>query len=287
MHDHAPAIPNILAIAGSDPSGGAGIQADIKAISACAGYAMAAITALTAQNTRGVTGVHPVPAPFVRAQIDAVFDDIRVDAVKVGMVATPEIACAVADAIEHHRPPFVVIDPVAFAKSGDRLLGHDAEAALRERIVPLADLLTPNLHEAAALLGVALPSTPQSQEHAAAELLKLGARAVLVKGGHEPEDDPRPTSDDVLAEANNLRWFSGPRVQTRCTHGAGCTLSSAIAALRPRTADLSEAVRKAKAFVSRSLEHASALSVGVGRGPLHHFHALHAGSDTQIGTKTE
>ncbi len=267
-------ICNILTIAGSDPSGGAGVQADIKAISACGAYAMAAITALTAQNTHGVSGVHLVPPGFVRDQIDAVFDDIRVDAVKVGMIATAEIAEAVADALITQRPPFVVIDPVMVAKSGDRLLDARAEEAVRARLVPLADVLTPNQYEAAALLGIERPSLPSEQRDAAAALRALGARAVLLKGGFERADRAGTASDDLFADEEGLHWFNAPRLKTERVHGAGCTLSAAIAALRPGSPDLRSTIGAAKAYMHGAIERAGVLSVGGGRPPTHHFHRL-------------
>ncbi|TVS07735.1 MAG: bifunctional hydroxymethylpyrimidine kinase/phosphomethylpyrimidine kinase [Phycisphaerales bacterium] len=269
-------IYNILSIAGSDPSGGAGVQADIKACSACGAYAMAAITALTAQNTRGVAGVHLVPPEFVRRQIDAVFDDIRVDAVKVGMVATAGIAAAIADALLAHRPAFIVVDPVMVAKSGDRLLDTEAEDAVRTRLVPLADVLTPNLLEAAALLGKEPPQSPEAQQDAAIALRSMGARAVLLKGGFQHAERAGSASDDLLADESGLRWFNATRIQTDRVHGSGCTLSAAIAALRPSHPDLPSTIAAAKAFVHGAIERAPALNVGKGRPPTHHFHRLWA-----------
>lgn len=270
-------IPNILAIAGSDPSGGAGIQADIKAISANGGYAMAALTALTAQNTRGVSGVHGVPPDFVAAQIAAVRADIRVDAVKIGMIASAEIAEAVADALAGLAAP-VALDPVMVAKGGDRLLADEALDALRARLAPLATVLTPNLPEAAALLDRGPIETRDQMEDAAAALRALGPRAVLLKGGHLGGE----TSPDLLLHADGAAWFERPRHPTRNTHGTGCTLSSALAAALGRAAleaegtmpdapALEAAAREAGDYVAGAIAAADRLEVGGGHGPLHHF----------------
>lgn len=266
----AGAIPNVLSIAGSDPSGGAGIQADLKTFSALGAYGMAALTALTAQNTRGVTGVHPVPPAFLRQQIDTIFDDIRVAAVKIGMVGSAESVAAVADCLVLRRPPFVVVDPVMVAKSGDRLIDDAAVAALRDRLLPQATLVTPNLPEAAVLLGDDEPAHDRESMPAIAERLhrQCGA-AVLLKGGHLEADD----SPDLLFDGKGAEWIAGRRVDTTSTHGTGCTLSSAIAALVPQRAALSDAVRDAKAYLLAALAAADALDVGSGHGPVQHFHA--------------
>ncbi|MEO0821935.1 MAG: bifunctional hydroxymethylpyrimidine kinase/phosphomethylpyrimidine kinase [Pseudomonadota bacterium] len=263
-------IPTVLSIAGSDPSGGAGIQADLKAISANRAYGMAALTALTAQNTTGVTGVHLVPAAFVADQIDAVFADIRVDAVKIGMVATAEIAEAVADAIARHRPAAVVLDPVMVAKGGASLLAEDAVAALRKRLVPLADVLTPNLPELAALLEIPAPGSRAEMAEAAARLRTEGPGAVLLKGGHLSGEE----SPDLLATTEGDLWLEGPRHDTRNTHGTGCTLSAALAARLALGEDLATAARNAKDYVAGAIAAAGTLGVGHGHGPTHHFHAL-------------
>lgn len=259
-------IPNVLAIAGVDPSGGAGVLADIKAISANGAYAMGVVTALTAQNTQGVSGVELVSPEFVARQIDAVFDDIRVDAVKIGMVATADIARAIAEALKRHNARHIVLDPVMIAKSGDRLLAEDAVGAIRDELIPLAELITPNLPEAAALLGGAEPTDVAAMRTMAKALLALGSRAVLLKGGHLPG----PEATDVLANANGLSEFTAPRVATKNTHGTGCTLSSAIAALLP-VMPRAEAVRAAKAYLTEALKHADELSVGHGHGPVRHL----------------
>ena len=262
-------IANVLSIAGVDPSGGAGIAADLKTFSALGVYGMAVVTAVTAQNTRGVTGVRLMEPAFVAEQIDAVFDDVRIDAVKIGMVATAKIAAAIADALVRHRAQHIVLDPVMIAKSGDRLLAKDAIAALCERLMPLAEIITPNLPEAATLLGVAEPTDPAGMRQMARDLRRFGSTAVLLKGGHAGG----PESIDVLADGEALTWLSAPRIATKNTHGTGCTLSSAIAALLPRMSRV-DAVRAAKDYLTAALAAADELTVGSGHGPVHHFHAL-------------
>lgn len=268
-----PRIPNALSIAGSDPSGGAGIQADLKAFAANGAYGMAALTALTVQNTRGVSGVHLVPPEFVAAQIAAVRADVPVDAVKIGMIATAEIAEAVAGALTDLPAP-IVLDPVMVAKGGDRLLAEDAAAALLTRLLPLAAVLTPNLPEAEALLAAAhrpAPIRSRAQMPAAARALRaLGPRAVLLKGGHlEGADSP-----DLLVWEGGETWLEAPRTATRNTHGTGCTLSSALAARLARGEAPPQAAARAKAHVSGAIAAADRLDAGGGHGPLHHFHAL-------------
>jgi len=265
-------IPNILSIAGSDPSGGAGIQADIKAISANGGYAMAAITALTAQNTQGVTGVQMVAPDFVAAQIAAIRADIRVDAVKIGMLGTAPIIRAVTDTLAGLRAP-IVLDPVMVAKSGDRLLHADAVAALREAL-SMATVITPNLPEAADLLAQPEATSRDQMQAQARALIALGARSVLLKGGHLPGGD----CPDLLASAAGRIWLTGPRHATRKTHGTGCTLSSALATLLGLGLPLPEAAARAKAYVAAAIAAADALTVGMGHGPTHHFHAHFKGT---------
>ncbi|MFC3995363.1 bifunctional hydroxymethylpyrimidine kinase/phosphomethylpyrimidine kinase [Nocardiopsis sediminis] len=261
---------NILSIAGSDPSGGAGVQADLKTFSALGGYGMTVITALTAQSTAGVTGVLEVPAEFVTRQLDTLLADARVDAVKIGMLATPGVIGAVAKAIDAHRLPHVVLDPVMVATSGDRLLAAEAIEVVRAELLPRADLVTPNLPEAAALLGEDAAGDLDAMRAQADRLLGLGARRVLLKGGHLAGD----TSSDVLVEAGaDPQVFTAERVATRNTHGTGCTLSSAIAALRPQRPGFGAAVRDAKAYLTAALRHADTLDAGHGSGPVHHFHA--------------
>ncbi len=262
-------IPNILAIAGSDPSGGAGVQADIKAISARGGYAMAAITALTAQNTRGVTGVRLVAPEFVAAQIAAIRDDIRIDAVKIGMLGSAAIVEAVAAALRGIDAP-IVLDPVMVAKGGDRLLAEDAVAALRARLLPMATLITPNLPEAADLLG-APPAADIATMAAQAEALRaLGPQAVLVKGGHLGG----ARSPDLLLMACGAHRLDGPRHATRNTHGTGCTLSAALACELGHGRPMVEAATRAKAWLAEAIAAAERLDVGGGHGPVHHFHQM-------------
>ena len=263
-------IPNVLTIAGTDPSGGAGIQADLKAFSALGAFGTAVITALVAQNTRGVAAVHEVPAGFVAQQIDVLLDDVRIDAVKIGMVANREIATAIADRLAARVTAPIVVDPVMVAKSGDPLLSDDAVAILRDRIVPLAAVITPNLPEAAVLLGTTVPTTVDAMADAGRALLALGPRAVLMKGGHLDGAD----SPDLLVTADRTVTLQARRIATANTHGTGCTLSAAIAALLPQTADAEAAIRGAKDYLTEALAAADALSVGGGHGPVHHFHAL-------------
>jgi len=267
-------IANVLGIAGSDPSGGAGIQADLKTFSARGTYGMAVLTALTAQNTQGVHGVHTVPPDFVADQIRAVFEDIRVDAVKIGMIATAEIAAAVAEALKagigENRRIAVVLDPVMVAKGGARLLPADAVAALRDKLLPLATHLTPNLPEAAQLLDAPIATSRDAMQLQAAALATLGPPAVLLKGGHLPSRE----SPDVLVTEDDAHWFTGERIDTQATHGTGCTLSSALAAELGKGASDTDAVAAAKTYVTGAVREAAQLSVGSGHGPTHHFHAL-------------
>ena len=265
-------IANVLTIAGLDPSGGAGILADVKAMSACGTYGMAVVAALTAQNTCGVSGWQPVAPDFVRAQIDAIFEDIRVDAVKIGMLGTPEVIDAVAEALERHRPPFVVLDPVMVAKGGDRLLAKEAESALCERLLPLTTVITPNLPEAAVLAGEAEIRERVEMPALARKLLeRLAPDAwVYLKGGHLTESE----SPDLLLSRETSLTFEAPRITTKNTHGTGCTLSAAIAAQLGRGESVPEAVRKAKAYVYEAIAHADELGVGHGHGPTNHFATL-------------
>lgn len=263
-------IPIALTIAGSDSSGGAGIQADLKTFSALGAYGASVITALTAQNTRGVTGIHTPPASFVSAQMDAVFQDLDVDAVKLGMLANAEVVRTVAAGLRTYKPRFVVLDTVMISKSGHALLLPDAVAALRDELLPLADLITPNLPEAAALLGVE-PATDESEMEQQAQALRaLGARNVLVKGGHLAGD----LSPDWLVSAAGVQRFNAPRIAAHNTHGTGCTLSAALAALRPCRTDWSDTVRDAKAYLNGALAASDDLRIGHGIGPVHHFHAV-------------
>ncbi|MCA2406946.1 bifunctional hydroxymethylpyrimidine kinase/phosphomethylpyrimidine kinase (plasmid) [Rhizobium leguminosarum bv. viciae 248] len=263
-------IRNVLSIAGSDPSGGAGIQADLKAFSARGVYGMAVLTALTAQNTQGVSGVHLVPPQFVADQINAVFADVRVDAIKIGMIANAGIADAVAGALTDHRDIPIVIDPVMIAKGGAALLAPEAVDVLTRRLLPLATLLTPNLPEAAALLHQAVATNRAEMAEQAERLLALGPAVVLVKGGHLDSDE----SPDVLATAAGLHWFEARRVPTKNTHGTGCTLSSALAAELAKGASAREAAAVAKDYLAGAVAASGSLTVGSGHGPVQHFHAL-------------
>lgn len=267
-------IPNLLSIAGSDPSGGAGIQADLKAFAARGGYGMAVLTALTAQNTRGVTGIHAIPAAFVAAQIEAIRADIRIDAVKIGMIAEAPIAETVAEALAGLDAP-VVLDPVMVAKGGASLLAAEAVAALRGALLPRATLLTPNLPEAAALLDEAEATTRAGMAEQAERLRALGPRWVYLKGGHLPGED----SPDVLATEDGLTWFEGRRIATANTHGTGCSLSSALAAELALGYPPAIAAARAKDWLTGAIAASGALAVGGGHGPVHHFHALWGGLD--------
>jgi hydroxymethylpyrimidine/phosphomethylpyrimidine kinase len=261
--------PIALTIAGSDSSGGAGIQADLKTFAALGVYGACAITALTAQNTREVTAIHEVPAGFVAAQIDAVLGDLAVGAVKIGMLGTAAVAEAVAAALGRWKAANVVLDPVLAASSGNRLITPKAFEVLRRELMPRARLVTPNLPEAAALLEAHI-ATGEAEIGAQAErLLAFGAAAVLIKGGHGDGAE----SVDLLFDGQSVQRFAAPRIATRNTHGTGCTLSSAIAAGLAKGADLATAVRDAKAFVTAAIAAADRLAVGQGPGPLHHFHA--------------
>jgi hydroxymethylpyrimidine/phosphomethylpyrimidine kinase len=261
------AIPNVLAIAGSDPSGGAGIQADLKTFAAMGCYGMAAITALTAQNTREVRAVHLPPASFVAEQIATVFADIEVSAVKIGMLGSAAIVVAVATALEAHPEIPVVLDPVLVSTSGAQL-GDDAVVeAMRRALLPRATLVTPNLAEAARLAGDAHAGDAADTERVARHLRGETATAWLIKGGHRDA----ATADDYLLDAHDGRWFSSPRHPTRNTHGTGCTLSAAIAAALAHGQDLRQAVQTAKAFLDAALAGADRLQVGHGPGPLDHF----------------
>ncbi|MBU2960362.1 bifunctional hydroxymethylpyrimidine kinase/phosphomethylpyrimidine kinase [Citreicella sp. C3M06] len=262
-------IPNILSIAGSDPSGGAGIQADIKAICANGGYAMSAITAITAQNTQGVSAVSLCAPELIRAQIDAVRADITIHAVKIGMLGDEAITACVADALGGLECP-VVLDPVMVAKGGDRLLAQGAVAALRQRLLPLASVITPNLPEAADLLDQPEAQSTEQMLAQARALLALGPKAVLLKGGHLQGAQ----SPDLLATASIAIWLDAPRTLTRNTHGTGCTLSSALATHLGAGLALDQAASAAKHYITGAIAAADALSVGSGHGPVHHFHAF-------------
>ncbi|MGH6740683.1 MAG: bifunctional hydroxymethylpyrimidine kinase/phosphomethylpyrimidine kinase [Bradyrhizobium sp.] len=263
--------PAALTIAGSDSSGGAGIQADLKTFAALGVYGASAITALTAQNTRGVTGIHLVPAEFLRAQIDAVFSDLDIGAVKIGMVAQLPSIEAIVEALKRWSPKHVVLDPVMVATSGDRLLAADAVDALRTKLIPLASTITPNLPEAAALLDQPIATNAAAIQHQGEMLLTLGCPAVLIKGGHGEGSE----STDYLIRAGGTLALPAPRVATQNTHGTGCSLSSAIAAELAKGAELETAVRNAKVFVRAAIASADRFSIGHGHGPIHHFHRFY------------
>jgi hydroxymethylpyrimidine/phosphomethylpyrimidine kinase len=257
-----------LSIAGSDSGGGAGIQADLKTFSALGVFATSAITALTAQNTQGVTGIYPIPPDMVTAQIDAVAQDFQVAAAKTGMLVSAVIVEAVAQAVARHHLDQLVVDPVMIAKSGARLLDEDAIGALRSRLLPLALIVTPNLPEAEVLLDHPIGPRDEDVLAAARELLALGPRAVVIKGGHRAGD-----ADDVYCDARSARVLPCERIVTSSTHGTGCTFSAAIAALLARGRSLPEAVAQAKEFVTEAIR--NALPLGHGHGPLHHFHLFY------------
>lgn len=257
-------LKSVLTIAGSDSSGGAGIQADIKTIQSMGLFAQSAITALTAQNTTGVYGVHDVPTDFVAQQIDVVFDDIRPDAVKIGMVSSAEIVASIVDALERNDARNIVVDPVMVATSGSELASNSAIAALRDKLIPLATVITPNMPEAEALFGSHIEARDE-QERAALEIARAAGVAVLVKGGHGEND-----ANDVLARPDgSVEWFEGERVDTANTHGTGCTLSSAIACGLALGKTLEDAVRDAKAYITGALS--AGLDLGKGSGPLDHM----------------
>ena len=262
--------PIALTIAGSDSSGGAGIQADLKTFAAFGVYGASVITALTAQNTCGVTGIHHVPADFVTAQIDAVFSDLDVHAVKIGMVAQRATIEAIVAALDRWSPKHVVLDPVMVATSGDRLLDQGAVEALRTALIPRASLVTPNLPEAAALLNEPVAVGEAAIESQGRRLLAMGCRMVLIKGGHGQGAE----SIDYLVGGEGIVALAAPRIATKNTHGTGCSLSSAIAAGLANGEQLETAVRHAKTWTSAAIAAADRLDVGRGHGPIHHFHGL-------------
>ena len=273
-------IANVASIAGVDPSGGAGVLADLKAFSALGAYGCGVIAALTAQNTRAVTGVHTPPIDFLKLQIDTLFADVDIHAVKLGMLGTVDIVRTVADRLAHFKAPYVVCDPVMVAKSGDHLLAREAVAMLREALLPQSFMITPNLPEAGVLLESRAPDTVKEMTRAAERLRELlptsGERWVLLKGGHLPGGELM----DLLFDGDRMIELPAQRIDTKNTHGTGCTLSSAIAALLPQTAGglrpVESAVRAARDYLLRAIAVSGRLSVGHGHGPVHHFHALWA-----------
>ncbi|WP_110685745.1 bifunctional hydroxymethylpyrimidine kinase/phosphomethylpyrimidine kinase [Salinicola aestuarinus] len=266
-------VPKALTIAGSDPSGGAGLQADIKTFSALGVYATNVITAVIAQSTQGVRGVEPVSAGMIALQLDHLLDDVTLDAVKIGMVASREVAETIRDCLLQRRPRWIVLDPVMVAKSGDRLVDDAGLRAVRDILVPLADVITPNLPEAAALLDAPVPDSLAEMERMTARLAALGAPYGLLKGGHLP----LARCPDLLWTPETTRWLDAPRLATQNLHGAGCALSSAIAAklshLAPDDTQVAPAIVEAKQWLYAALEASERLEVGRGKGPPHHFHA--------------
>ncbi|SDZ76806.1 bifunctional hydroxymethylpyrimidine kinase/phosphomethylpyrimidine kinase [Acidovorax soli] len=264
-----PRYVRVLSIAGSDSGGGAGIQADLKTFSALGCYGMTAITAITAQNTLGVTDIHGVPPDMLRAQIDAVAQDIGVDAVKIGMLASPEVVRVVAQAIRTHRLPHVVLDPVMVATSGDRLIASETVQVLVNELFPLAEVVTPNLDEAALLLGRAIDGI-DTLEDAAQDLLGLGAPAVLLKGGHLKGER---VVDLLATQAGQRKRLESARIATHNGHGTGCTLSSAMAAFLAQGHALPQAVEKARAYILGAIAAGADVHTGQGHGPLNHGYA--------------
>ncbi len=268
MAELARRVPIALTIAGSDPSGGAGVQADLKTFTALGVYGASVITALTAQNTLGVTGVHGVPQDFIAQQIDTVAADLAITATKTGMLGDRQTVATVVAAIQRHNLGPVVVDPVMVATSGDVLLTEDAIEAVRRDLIPLATLITPNLHEAARLLGAALATTVAEMEEQGQRLLAQGARAVLIKGGHATGAQ----AIDVLVTPDAMTHHAAPRIETGNTHGTGCTLSAAIAAhLALGATDLTAAVAASKVYVSGALDAGRSIRIGAGAGPVDHL----------------
>lgn len=260
-----------LTIAGSDSGGGAGIQADLKTFSAFGVYGMSAITAITAQNTVGVQGIFELPVDIIREQIKSIMTDMGTDAAKTGMLSTPEIVIAVADSIREFNIPNVVVDPVMVAKSGDHLLSEDARAVVKENLLPLATVITPNLFEAEAILGKSI-KTIDEMKSAAAELKKIGCQWVVVKGGHLTGEKE---AIDVVYNGEDFQMLSSPFIQTKNTHGTGCTFSSAIAAGLAKGLDPLSAIKKAKRYITSAIE--TSKRIGKGHGPTNHL----------AGTKSE
>jgi hydroxymethylpyrimidine/phosphomethylpyrimidine kinase len=270
-------IPNVVSIAGVDPSGGAGLLADLKAFSALGAYGCGIVAALTAQNTQTVTGVHLPPNDFIRLQIDTLFDDVPIASAKIGMLGNAGVVRTVADGLENRKLPFLVLDPVMVAKSGDKLLADEAIAMLREALFPLATIITPNLPEAGVLLKESVPESVRDMRRAAEKLRELlphsDQRWVLLKGGHLPGGD----LIDLLFDGDQMIEFASHRIDTRNTHGTGCTYSAAIAALLPQRGDVPAAVRDAHKWLANAIVHSGRLNVAStpqGHGPVHHFHAL-------------
>jgi hydroxymethylpyrimidine/phosphomethylpyrimidine kinase len=267
-------MKNVLTIAGSDSCGGAGIQADIKTFCALGTYGMSVITAVTAQNTRGVAEIREMDSGIVAAQIDCIFDDIRVDAVKIGMVSSIEIIGTIAERLVKNHAERIILDPVMISKSGYNLLKPESKKALIKELFPLALLVTPNLFEAEAITGRSIGTIAQ-MESAAKDILTLGARSVVIKGGHLEGD-----AVDVFYDGENFEYLSGRRIDTKNTHGTGCTFSSAVAALTAKGYPLPEALRGAKAFISTAIEHS--ITLGAGPGPTNHFYSLYKAAGVDV-----
>lgn len=270
MADTTNPPPIVLTIAGSDSSGGAGIQADLKTFTALGVYGASAVTALTAQNTQGVREIHPVPTQFVRAQIDAVAEDLNIAAVKIGMLATSAIISETVAAINAHNLAPVVVDPVMVSTSGDPLLEPQAIDALTKELLPVATIITPNLDEAALLLGETRAGDEQAMKSQARALLRMGCNAVLLKGGHALGTE----AVDLLATPEGITVLSDPAITTNNTHGTGCTLSAALATYLALGQDLPDAASQAKAFVWKALKSGAGFNIGQGCGPIDHLHAI-------------
>jgi hydroxymethylpyrimidine/phosphomethylpyrimidine kinase len=270
-HNQTRSYCRVLTIAGSDSGGGAGIQADLKTFSALGCYGMSVITALTAQNTRGVTGIHPIPPSFAAEQMSAVFSDIGADAVKIGMLYSAELIEVVADQLSALGARNIVLDPVMVAQSGDKLLQDEAIEAIKKHLLPLADVVTPNIPEARVLLDQRLDNLEDMQAGAKA-LAAFGSQSILIKGGHLSEED----STDLLYLSGEDRFviMEGERIETRNNHGTGCTLSSAIASYMAKGCGIEEAVCKAKEYISKAIEAGAGYIIGKGHGPVHHFYAF-------------
>lgn len=266
-------IPSTLTIAGVDPSGGAGVLADIKAMSALGAYATGVIAALTAQSTQGVTGIYPVDPSFIKQQIDTLFNDVRIDAVKIGMLGQQPVIRTVVDALAQWKPKYLVLDPVMVAKSGDHLLEKAATSEMREAMFPLSTMITPNLPEAGVLLEMRPAETVKEMYGVAEKLRRLMAdkedRWVFLKGGHLPG----PECTDLLYNGDKMIEMPAQRINTKNTHGTGCTLSAALAALLPQTTDAVQAAKAAKEYLYKAIARSGDLTVGSGHGPVNHFHA--------------
>lgn len=258
-----------LSIAGTDPSGGAGQSADLKTASALGAYTASVLTAIVAQNTCGVREVMPLPEAIIRAQLAAVFEDVAIDSVKIGMVGDLVTARLIREFIEHYQPAHVVLDPVMVAKSGDMLVDREGFQAVRDVLIPIADVITPNLPEAAVLLDTPIPADQQAMEAILPALGALGADVVVLKGGYLEGTH----CNDLVHTSEGSHWLEAPRIATRALHGSGCTLASAIAALLPACDTPIEAIRQAKNYMSHALKAADRLDIGRGQGPAHHFHA--------------